>query len=89
MIVLVEVTRVEVGPSEVGSSWKVSLSEKVMLVLLAVEAAAVEEGSGFLPSRRVLSRAIKAGSRSCHQGGFSVVPSKRVRDLAIKVAAGS
>jgi len=50
----------EVGSSEVGSSGKVSLSEKVVLVLLAVEAGAVKEGSGFLPSRRVLGRAIKA-----------------------------
>ena len=41
----------EVGSSEVGSSWKASLSEKVVLVLLAVEAGAVKEGSGFLPSK--------------------------------------
>ncbi len=62
LIVLVEVARVEedeedekveeeVGSSEVGSSWKASLSEKVVLVLLAVEAGAVKEGSGFLPSK--------------------------------------
>jgi len=63
--VLVEVTCVEVGPSEVGSSWKVSLSEKVVLVPLAVEAGPVEEGSEFLPSRGVLGCAITAGSRSC------------------------
>ena len=31
-----------------------------MLVILAAEAGAVKEGSGFLPSRRVLGRAIKA-----------------------------
>jgi len=38
---------------EVGSSGKVSMSEKVVLVLLAVEAGVVKEGSGLLPSRRV------------------------------------
>ena len=43
----------EVGSSEVGSSGKVSLSEKVVLVLLAVEAVAVKEGCVFLPSRLV------------------------------------
>ena len=60
---LVDVARVEeVGSSEAESSGKVSLSEKVVLVLLAVEAGAVKQGSGFLPSRRVLSRAIKAGA---------------------------
>jgi len=41
----------EVGSSEVGSSGKVSLSEKVVLVLLAVKAGAVKEGSGFLAPR--------------------------------------
>jgi hypothetical protein len=40
LIVLVEVARVE----EVGSSGNVSLSEKVVLVLLAVEASAIIEG---------------------------------------------
>jgi hypothetical protein len=50
----VEVARVE----EVGSSGKASLLEKV--VLLAVEAGAIKDGSGFLPSRRVLGRAITA-----------------------------
>ena len=64
--------------SGVGSSGKASLSVKVVLVLLAVEAGAVKESSGFLPSRRVLgraltARAIKAGAvkaswGSCHQG---------------------
>jgi len=38
---------------EVGSSGKVSLSEKIVLVLLVVEAGAVKEGSRFLLSRRV------------------------------------
>ncbi len=52
---LVEVVRVEVG-----SSRKVCLSEKVVLVLLAVEAGVIEECYGFLPSRRVLGRAINA-----------------------------
>jgi hypothetical protein len=47
MIVLVEMACVE----EVGSSGKVSLSEKVMLVLLAVEAGVVKEGSGCLASK--------------------------------------
>ena len=49
----------EEGSSEVGSSGEASLSEKVVLVLLAVEAGAVKEGA----------------LGSCHQGEFSVVPS--------------
>ena len=56
-----EVGLLEVG-SEVYSLGKASVSEKVVLVLLAVEAGAVKERSGFLPSR----------------AGFSVVPSRRV-----------
>jgi hypothetical protein len=59
LIVLVEVVRVE-EEVEAGSSWKVSLTEKIVLVLLAVEEVVVKEGSGFLP--------FKAGSRSCYQG---------------------
>jgi hypothetical protein len=55
LVVLVEVARVE----EVGSSGKVSLSEKFLLVLLAVAAGAVKEGSMFLSSRRVLDRAVR------------------------------
>ena len=51
---LVEVARVE----EVGSSGKVGFSERVVVVLLAVEAGAVKEGFKVL--------AIKAGSRSCY-----------------------
>src|SRR5579871_2609075 len=54
LVVLVEVVRVE----EVGSSGKVNLLEKVMLVLLAVGAGAVKEGSGFLLLRQLLGRAI-------------------------------
>ncbi len=59
----------EVGSSELGSSGKVSLSEKVVLVLLAIEGCAVKEGSGFLPSRRVLGRDITACAVKgvCHQ----------------------
>jgi len=56
-----EVGSSEVGLSEVGSPGKVSLSEKVVLVLLAVEAGAVKEGFGFLPSRRV--QVLEAGQR--------------------------
>jgi hypothetical protein len=68
----------EVGSSEVGSSGKVRLSEKVVLVLIAIEAGAVKGGFWIL--------AIKTGSRSCHQGGccrvgFWVVLSRRVRIL--------
>ena len=70
---------------EVGSSWKVNVSKKVMLVLLAVEVGTVKKGSRFLPSRWVLSRAImtcaikrcaiktdtvKEGLGSCHEGGY-------------------
>ena len=75
LIVLAEVARVEeeeVGSSEVASSGKASLSEKVVLVLLAVEAGAVKEGSGFLPSRRV--------SRSCPQSGPRASPLPRSCD---------
>jgi hypothetical protein len=75
---------------EVGSSEKVSLSEKVVLVLLALEVGVVKEGSGFLPSRRFLGPiitacAIKAGvvevdSRSCCQGecGFLKQVQRRI-----------
>ena len=45
MIVLVEVARV--AEEEVDSSGKVCLSEKVVLVLLAVDAGAVKEGFRF------------------------------------------
>ena len=56
---LIEVARVaEVGSSEAGSSGEVSLLEKVVLVLLAVEAGAIKEGSRFLLSTRILGRAI-------------------------------
>jgi hypothetical protein len=65
----------EVGSSEIGSSWKVSLSENVMLVLLTVEVGTVKEDSGLLPSRQVLGRAITA----CAIGACSIkLPSRRV-----------
>ena len=48
----------EAEEAEVGSSGKVSLSEKVVLVLVAIDAAAVKKGSGFLPSRRLLGRVV-------------------------------
>src|SRR6266513_6407453 len=38
---------------------------KVVLVLLAVEAGTVKEGSWFLPSRRVLGRAVKTCVKAC------------------------
>jgi len=65
-------------------------------VLLAVEVGAVKEGSGFLPSRQVLGRAITACAiKRCDIKVCPIerVPSKRVlsrrvRDLAIKVSAG-
>lgn len=44
----------EVGSSGVGSLRKVSLSEKVVLALLVVQAGAVGDGSGFLLSRQVI-----------------------------------
>lgn len=65
-------------------------------MLFAVEAGAVKEGSGFLPSRRFLGHAItacavkacavKVGLGSCHQGGcrrggFWVVLSRWVQVL--------
>ena len=43
---------------EVSSSGNVRLSEKVVLVLLAIKAGAINEDSGFLPSRGVLGCAI-------------------------------
>jgi len=68
----------EVGSSEVGSSGKVIFVREGRAGASRVEAGAVKEGSGFLPSRRVLGRAItacaieagavKASSGSCHQG---------------------
>jgi len=57
----------EVDSSEVGLSGKVSLSGKVVLVLLAVEAGTVKKCSGFLPSRRVL-RALQVGLVSLSVG---------------------
>ncbi len=63
-----------VGSSEVGSWGMVSLSEKVVLVLLAVEAGAVKEGSGFLPSRWVLGRAMTACA---------------IKECAVKAGAGA
>ncbi|SRR6266480_317909 len=60
---------------------KVGLSEKVVLVRLAVEGGAVEEGSRFLSARRVLGRAIttcaikpcaiKAGVVEVDSGSYS------------------
>jgi hypothetical protein len=44
---------------EVVSVEEVSLSEKVVPVLLAIKAGAAKEGSGFLPLRQ---------SRLCHHG---------------------
>ena len=75
---------------EEGSSGKLSLSEKVVLVLVAIDAVAVKKGSGFLPSKRVLGRvvvgcaiktgAIKAGTikAGCCQGEFGIFPSTQV-----------
>src|SRR6266480_2994120 len=58
------------------------------------EGELVREGRASAPRRRGRCRqggvwvlAIKAGSRSCHQGRFSVAPSRRVLGRAIK--AGS
>ena len=66
-----------VGSLEVGLLEKVSLSEKVVLVLLAVEVGAVNEGYRFLPSRRVLGGAItacaiKACAIKAGQGGLGI-----------------
>jgi len=73
-----------VGSSEVGSWGMVSLSEKVVLVLLAVEAGAVKEGSGFLPSRWVLGRAITACAiKEC------AVKECAVKECAVKAGAGA
>ena len=49
---------VEVAYVEEVCSSEVGMLGKVVLVLLAVEAGAIEEGSGFLPSRQVLDCAI-------------------------------
>ena len=70
-----EVGLLEVG-SEVYSLGKASVSEKVVLVLLAVEAGAVKEGS--------------SGSQSCHQGvcghgEFGILPSTRARARVLQV----
>jgi hypothetical protein len=73
----------EVGSSEVG------LSEKVVLVFLAAEAGAVKKGSGFLLSKRVLSRWV-LGQGGC---GFleqvkGASTSLRVQNLFMAVVAG-
>ena len=62
----------EVGSSEVGSSGKTSLSAKVVLVFLAVEAGAV---------RRALGSCHQGVCRQdvCRQGGFRILPSRQVR----------
>ena len=75
---------------------KVSLFEKVVLVLLAVEAGTVKEGSSFFPSRRVLDRAItvcaikactiKEGWGSCRSRRVS---SRRILGRAFKSGEGS
>ena len=72
VVAVVEEEEEEVGSSEVGSVGKVSLSKKVVLVLLAVEAGAVKEGSWFLPSRWVLGHAIKAGAVKASSGSRQV-----------------
>ena len=81
-----EVGLFEIGSSEVGSSGKASLSsslsEKVVLVLLAVEGGAVKEGSGFLPSRRVLGRDITTCAiKEC------VIKACAIKACAIKACA--
>ena len=82
---------------EVGSSRKVSLSEKV----LAVEAGVVKEGSRILSSRRVRDLVTKVDvvevdSKSCCRGGYmflkqieSVSTSLRVSGIAVTGARGS
>ena len=77
---------------EVGSSGKVSLSENVVLVLLAVEAGTVKEGSGFLPSRRVINCAIKKCTiKACAMKACAVKAGIVEADsgCAVKVGAGS
>jgi len=91
LIVLVEVARVEeeVGTSGVGSSGKVSLLEKVVLVLLDVEAGIIKEGSAFLSSRRILGRlygVCRQGWR--RQGEFGILPSRPVRVRVRVLEAG-
>ena len=85
-VVVVVVVVVVVGSSEVGSSGKARLSEKVVLVLLCCRGRC-RQGRLWVP-------AIKVGSRSCHQcvchqcvyyqgvchqGGFGILPSRQVR----------
>ena len=70
----------EEGEEEVvGSSGKINLSEKVVLVLLAFEASTVKEGSGSLPSRRVLGRIVTA----------YVIKACTIKKCTIKAGAGS
>ena len=68
---------------EVGSSGK------VVLVLLAVEAGAVKEGSRFLLSRRVLGRAIKAHAIKAHTTKTYTIKAHTVKARAVKASAGS
>ena len=65
MFVLVEVANVK----EVGSLEKVSLSEKVVLLLLTLEVGAVKEGFWILSDKAV----------------FSVVPSRPVPSTRVRV----
>lgn len=86
---LVEVARAE----EVGSSGYVSLSEKVVLVLLAVDASVVKEGSKFLPQGGCLKRdrdltlavVAKADSGSCCQGGCRLLKQVKGASTSLRV----
>jgi hypothetical protein len=71
------------GSGEVGLSEKVSLSEKIVLVLLTVEAGAVKASSRFLLPRGFLDRAIKACAIkvSIVEADSGSYRSKRVRFL--------
>ncbi len=53
----------EEGSSEVGSSGKASLSEKVVLMVLTVEAGAVKKGLSILAINHHGACAIKAERR--------------------------
>ena len=74
---------------EVGSSGKISLSENVVLVLLAVKAGAVKEGSRFLPSRRVRVRVLEGDQRRIRFYSWPLWPAEQSRELVVLDRSGA
>ena len=65
------------------------MSEKVVLVLLAVEGGAVKEGSGFLSSRRVLNRTVTAYEiKACATNVCAIIVCA-IKAGAVKASSGA